>query len=113
VSEPDDALVARLAPYRAHPGVKAALLISHDGFLVAADATADINAEAVAAQVAGIIDTGRRLAGELGAAEARYISMELESLNIVLAPFGDELMLCLIGDPTTIALTYTLRDAPR
>jgi predicted regulator of Ras-like GTPase activity (Roadblock/LC7/MglB family) len=113
VSEPDDALVAKLAPYRANPGVKAALLISHDGFLVAADAETGINAEAVAAQVAGIIDVGRRLAAELGEPATRYISMELETLNVVLAPFGDELMLALIGDPTTIALTYALRDAPR
>ena len=29
----DDALAAQLAPYRERPGVKAALLISHDGFL--------------------------------------------------------------------------------
>ena len=31
-----DALASKLAPYRERPGVKAALLISHDGFLVAA-----------------------------------------------------------------------------
>ena len=66
MSDQADNLAARLAPYRETPGVIAALLISHDGFIVAADAEAGFDADAVAAQVAGAIDMGSRLAGELG-----------------------------------------------
>jgi predicted regulator of Ras-like GTPase activity (Roadblock/LC7/MglB family) len=108
LSDATDALTAKLAGLRANPGIKAALLISHDGFLVACDADATVNAEAVAAQVAGVIDLGRRLADELGQQGTRYLSMELDDLNVVLAPFGQELLLALIGDQRTIKLAYTL-----
>jgi len=111
VSDIDDVLADQLVPYRATPGVKAALLISHDGFLVAADADASITTDAVAAQIAGVMDIGRRLAGELSQPAARYISMEMETLNVLAAPFNDELMLVLIGEPSAIRLSYTLRGA--
>ena len=42
-----DALASQLAPYRERSGVKAALLISHDGFLVASSTDPDIDAEAI------------------------------------------------------------------
>ena len=77
MSDQADALAAQLAPYRETPGIIAALLISHDGFVVAADADEGFEADAVAAQVAGVIDIGARLAGELGQPEAKYISVEL------------------------------------
>lgn len=108
MSERTDALTAKLAELRTNPGIRAALLISHDGFLVASDADADLPIEAIAAQVAGVIDVGRRLADELGQAESHYISVELDSLNVVLAPFGQELLLALVGDPATLRLAYTL-----
>lgn len=108
MSERTDVLTAKLAELRTNPGIKAALLISHDGFLVAADAEADMAAEAIAAQVAGIIDVGRRLADELGQGESRYMSVELDTLNVVLAPFGHELLLALVGDPAALRLAYTL-----
>jgi predicted regulator of Ras-like GTPase activity (Roadblock/LC7/MglB family) len=108
VSEPSDALAARLAPYRQTPGIVAALLISHDGFVVAADVDDGISAEAVAAQTAGVIDISARLAGELAQGEARYITMEFDGLNVVLAPFGDELMLALVGRPDVLVCDYRL-----
>ena len=55
MSDQADTLAARLAPYRETPGIIAALLISRDGFVVAADAEADFNMDAVAAQVAGAV----------------------------------------------------------
>lgn len=108
MNEKSDALAAKLAPYRAEPGVVAALLISRDGFVVASDADEDFNVEAVAAQVGGIIDIGARLATELGQQTTRYLTIELDSLNVVLAPFGDELMLVLAGDPATLRCEYRL-----
>ena len=70
MTEQADSLAAKLAPYRENPGIVAALLISRDGFLVAADRDESFAAEAVAAQVAGAIDVGARLAGELRAERA-------------------------------------------
>jgi predicted regulator of Ras-like GTPase activity (Roadblock/LC7/MglB family) len=104
-----DALASKLAPYRERPGVKGALLISHDGFLVAAAADADVDTEAVAAHLGGAIDIAARLADELAQRETRLITVELDQLNIVLAPFSDELLLCLIGTPEAISLEYRLR----
>ena len=108
MSDQADSLAARLAPYRETPGIIAALLISHDGFVVAADAEADFNTDAVAAQVAGAIDMGSRLAGELGQTAAKYISLEFDDINVVLAPFGDELMLALVGARSTLTCEYRL-----
>jgi predicted regulator of Ras-like GTPase activity (Roadblock/LC7/MglB family) len=108
VSDQSDALVTRLAPYRKHPGMMAALLISHDGFVVAADADEGFDAGAVAAQVAGAIDMGARLAGELGQGEAKDISLEFAEVNVVLAPFGTELMLALVGTPDALSCDYRL-----
>ena len=106
-----DSLVARLSPYRETPGVIAALLISRDGFVVAADADPEFAVDAVAAQVAGAIDLGRRLASELHQPEAKYISLEFDELNIVLAPFGDEIMLALVGTPDALTCEYRLNTA--
>ncbi len=106
MSDHADALAARLAPYRAIPGMRAALLISCDGFVVAADADPSIDADAVAAQVAGAIDIGARLAGELHQRRAKYMSFEFDELNVVLAPFDDELMLVLAGAPPAIVCEY-------
>ncbi len=105
----DDTLIGKLEPYRELPGVKAALLVSRDGFLVAASHDDDIDAEAVAAQVAGVIDIGARLAEELDQAETRYIGIELSGLNLVLAPFEAELLLALVAAPEAITLEYKLR----
>ena len=106
----DDTLVSKLQPYRERPGVLAALLVSRDGFLVAAAADDGIDAEAVAAQVAGVIDIGTRLAEELEQAETRYVGIELSGVNVVLAPFEGELVLALVGTPDAITLDYKLRQ---
>ena len=107
-----DALLEQLIPYRQRPGISAALLLSRDGFLVAAAADDTINAEAVAAQLGGTIDIGARLAGELAQGATKYITFELTGLNVVLSPFSDGLLLALIGTPEAITLTYSLRGAP-
>ena len=103
-----DMLAAQLAPYRDTPGIVAALLISRDGFVVAADADPGFKADAVAAQVAGVIDVGARLAAEVGQQEARYISIDFADLNVVLAPFGSELMLVLAGAPSALICEFRL-----
>ena len=108
MSDQADSLVTRLTPYREIPGISAALLISHDGFVVAADTEPGFAADAVAAQAAGAIDMGARLAGELGQPQAKYISLEFDALNVVLAPFGDELMLVLVGEPGALICQYRL-----
>lgn len=105
-----DRLAAQLAPYRATPGVIAALLISRDGFVVAADAAPGFNADAVAAQAGGVIDTAARLAAELGQSAAHYIAIELDDLTMLLAPFGEELMLALVGTPDTLSCEYRLKS---
>ncbi len=103
-----DNLAAQLAPYRETPGILAALLVSHDGFVVAADADPSLNTEAIAAQVAGVIDVAARLAAELGRQDAKYITVDFDDLNVVLAPFNDELMLVLAGLPSALACEYRL-----
>jgi predicted regulator of Ras-like GTPase activity (Roadblock/LC7/MglB family) len=108
VSEQSDALLEILRPYRATPGILAAMLIQRDGFVVAADADEAVSVEAVAAQVAGVIDVGARLAVELKQETTRYLTVELESLNVVLAPFGDELMLVLVGAPSALTCEYRI-----
>ena len=52
--------------------------------------------------------TTEQLAAELGQPEARYISVDFDGLNVVLAPFGDELMLVLAGLPSALVCEYRL-----
>jgi predicted regulator of Ras-like GTPase activity (Roadblock/LC7/MglB family) len=111
VSEQSDALLEKLAPYRATPGILAAMLIQRDGFVVAADADESIRVDAVAAQAAGVIDVGARLAAELEQTATRYLTVDLDALNIVLAPFGDELMLVLVGTPAALTCEYRIASA--
>ena len=106
----NDDLAELLSAYRADPGVRAALLVGHDGFLVAAAAAAGIDVAAVAAQVADMLDVCHRLALELGQRETRFITFELTGLNVVVAPFEGSLLLVLIGEPEAVRLSYSLRD---
>lgn len=108
MSEQSDALLENLRPYRATPGILAAMLIQRDGFVVAVDADDAVNVDAVAAHAAGVIDVGARLATELGQGAARYLTVELDDVNVVLAPFGDELMLVLVGEPSALACEYRI-----
>jgi predicted regulator of Ras-like GTPase activity (Roadblock/LC7/MglB family) len=108
MTEKADILAAQLAPYRETPGIVAALLISRDGFVVASDAAEGFGADAVAAQVAGVIDIGARLSAELRQPGARYISLEFDDLNVVLAPFDGEIMLVLVGEHSALACEYRL-----
>ena len=43
--------------------------------------------------------------------QAKYISLEFDTLNVVLAPFGDELLLALVGTPDTLTCEYRLNTA--
>lgn len=103
-----DTLASRLAPYRKTPGMIAALLISRDGFVVAADAEPDFDADAFAAHVSSVIDCNARLAGELGERSAKYIAAEFEEVTMVLAPFGTDLVLALLGKPSALVGQYRL-----
>jgi uncharacterized protein len=104
-----DMLAAQLAPYRQTPGISAALLISRDGFVVASDADPDFKADAMAAQAGGIIDIAARLAVELRQDAARYITVELDDITVLLAPFGPELMLALVGTRDVLSCDYRLK----
>ena len=92
----NDDLAALLSRYRLDPGVRAALLVGGDGFLVAAAAAAGIDVAAVAAQVADMLDVCHRLALELGQQETRIVTFELTGLNVVVAPFEGDLLLVIV-----------------
>lgn len=103
-----DILAARLAPFREAPGMLAAMLISRDGFVVAADVGPGFHADAFAAHAGGIIEITGRLASELGERAAKYIAVEFEDKTMVLAPFSDELLLALVGERTALSCQYHL-----
>ncbi len=108
MTEQADTLVSRLAPYREAPGMIAAMLISRDGFVVAADVEPDFDSDAFAAHASSVIDCTARLAGELGEHSAKYIAVEFEEVTMVLAPFGAELVLALVGKPSALVCQYRL-----
>ena len=78
-----DTLAATLRPYRANPGVVAALLVSRDGFVIAADADESVDVTAVAAHLGGILDVGARLARELGQRETRHVFVEIDDRTVL------------------------------
>lgn len=105
-----DVLVEELARYRRDPGIRAALFVSSDGFLIAGAADESVDTEAVAAQIAGVLQCGRRLATELHQQAARYLTFEFDDLNVLVAPFDEDVLLVLIGRPGTLDLSYSVRD---
>jgi predicted regulator of Ras-like GTPase activity (Roadblock/LC7/MglB family) len=107
-----DTLAATLRPYRENPGIRAALLISRDGFSVAADADDTVDVTAVAAHLGGILDIGARLSRELGQQQTRHVFIELDEMTVLISPFGDELLLALVGDSESLTCDYRLRRAP-
>lgn len=108
MTNPADAFAKRLAPYREAPGMLAALLISSDGFVVAADADPAFDVDAFAAQASGVIESSLRLARELDEKAAKYVAVEYENATMVLAPFSSELMLALVGRPATLRCHYSI-----
>jgi len=106
-----DVLRDELARYRHDPGIKAALFVSGEGLLITSVADADVDVEAVAAQLAGVVLAGRRLAEELGQTGARYIALELDDLNVIVAPFDDDVLLTLVGKPDALDLDYSVRGS--
>lgn len=105
-----DTLARTLASYRRTPGMVAALLVSRDGFVIAADAEPGFDVAAFAAQAGGVISYVAGLGAELGEHAAKYVSVEFEGVTMVLAPFGDELLLALLGHPTALVCEYRLND---
>lgn len=103
-----DVLAEELARYRRDPGIRAALFVSGEGFLIAGSADPAIDTEAVAAQIAGLLMAGRRLATELEQQSARYLTAELDDLNVLVAPFDQDVLLVLIGRPEALDLTYSV-----
>jgi predicted regulator of Ras-like GTPase activity (Roadblock/LC7/MglB family) len=106
-----DVLRDELARYRHDPGIKAALFVSGEGLLITSVADDDVDVEAVAAQLAGVVLAGTRLATELGQSEARFVTLELDRLNVVVAPFDDDVLLVLIGGPDALDLDYSVRGS--
>ena len=106
-----DLLRDELARYRHHPGIKAALFVSGEGLLITSVADDDVDVEAVAAQLAGVVLAARRLAEELSQTGARYVALELDSLNVVVAPFEDDVLLVLVGRPDALDLDYSVRGS--
>lgn len=104
-----DELSAILSAYRTDAGVRAALLVNTDGFLVAADADGDLDTTAVAAHVADALRVCHHLALELGQHEARFITFELSALNVIVAPFDGDVLLILVGEPGAVNISYSLR----
>jgi predicted regulator of Ras-like GTPase activity (Roadblock/LC7/MglB family) len=105
-----DTLARTLATYRRTPGIVAALLVSRDGFVIAADAEPGFAVTAFAAQAGGLISCVASLGAELGEHAAKYVSVEFAGVTMVLAPFGDELLLALLGHPTALVCQYRLND---
>jgi predicted regulator of Ras-like GTPase activity (Roadblock/LC7/MglB family) len=103
-----DTLARTLASYRETPGMVAALLVSHDGLVIAADAAPDFDIDAFAAQAGGMISYVAGLGGELGEHTTKYIAVEFETVTMVLAPFGEELLLALLGHPTALVCQYRI-----
>jgi len=107
--QPSDSLAATLRPYRENPGVLAALLISRDGFVIAADADESVDVTAVAAHLGGVLDVGARLAAELGQQQTRHVFIELDDRTVLISPFGDELLMALVGEAEALTCDYRLR----
>jgi len=99
-----DPLKQALGGYLAIPGIKAALLISDQGLLVSSMAEDGVDAASIAALAVDTVRTAQRFGHQVSAGKLDTMSIEFDSLTVVLAPFTPDVMLALLAAPGSVGI---------
>ncbi len=89
-------------------GVRGAMVMSHDGVVVAADLCNGLDSDSVAALASAFIGESVEAADKLGLGTARRVTLTSTFGRLVFVPF-EELVLVVVTEPT-MALEMTLLE---
>ncbi len=88
-----------------NPDITAAVIVTDDGFQVAADAVPDVNTELLAALAADLLVRANRSANEFGQGELNEIYAHGEAGYIIVARAGEgQVLACLASGNATLGL---------
>ena len=92
-----DPLEEVLAEYLDIPGMKAAILVSDEGLAISSVSTGEVDVSGVAALLVDMVSSVQRFGLQVAAGFLDTLSVELEELSVVLAPFTPDVMLALVA----------------
>lgn len=97
--ENDDPTYAMMSAYLDVRGIMAAILVSDQGLVINSARKEDVDTDTVSALVVDIVAAAQRFGRESKSGALDTLTIEFEGLNLVLAPFGADCMLALVGHP--------------
>lgn len=97
--EDDDPTYVMMSAYLDVPGIMAAILVSDQGLVINSARKEDVDTDTVSALVVDIVTAAQRFGRESKSGALDTLTIEFEGLNLVLAPFGTDCMLALVGHP--------------
>jgi len=97
--EKGDPTYAMMSAYLDVPGIMAAILVSDQGLVINSARKEHVDADTVSALVVDIVAAAQRFGRESGSGALDTLTIEFEGLNLLLAPFGADCMLALVGHP--------------
>jgi predicted regulator of Ras-like GTPase activity (Roadblock/LC7/MglB family) len=99
-----DPIYQLMCSYLDIPGMLAAILVSHEGFVVNCAQTDDIDIDSISALIMDTVSTAQRFGDELRAGRLDTLTVDYETMTLLLAPFEQNVMLALVALPGTFAL---------
>jgi len=94
-----DPTYAMMSAYLDLPGIMAAILVSDQGLVINSARKEDVDTDTVSALVVDIVAAAQRFGRESRSGILDTLTIEFEGLNLLLAPFGTDCMLALVGHP--------------
>jgi len=95
----DDPTYAMMAAYLDVPGIMAAILVSDQGLVINSAQKEAVDTATVSALVVDIVAAAQRFGRESRCGGLDTLTIEFEGLSLLLAPFGPDCMLALVGHP--------------
>lgn len=94
-----------LGGYLEIPGVLGAVLVSGDGLVISAACGEEVETDMISALVLDTVAAGRRFGEEAEVGMVDTMVIEYEKMTLLLAPFGEDMILTVIAAPGTVELS--------
>lgn len=91
-------------------GVLAAILVSDQGLVINSANSSEVDIDTISALVIDTVSAAQRFGQEAGVGRLDTMTIEFEKLNLLLAPFEQEVMLALVGRPGTFSVRHEARE---
>lgn len=99
-----DPIYDLMCSYLDIPGMLAAILVSDQGLVVNCAKSQDIDIDSISALVMDSVSAAQRFGQEMNVGRIDTMTLEFESMTLLLAPFEHDVMLALVAVPGTFAL---------